>query len=134
MPFRQIFSGRQFRVDAYSRDGGRCEIEDFLTVLEHISPSDWRKLVSLIAKIADSGPFENPDLCRKIDESDGIFEVVSPGGTCIVCLLWAGAITVCFGYNEHEGKEQIEPRIARARWMRNEYLREGSHERLSTER
>ena|SRR3989442_9310424 len=112
MPFRRIFVGRQFSVYAWSREDGRCEIEDFLTVLEQNSPSDWVKLVALILKTANDGRLSNREVCPIVRESNGLYEFVSAGGACIVWFFSPIGIIVCSGYvrerGELERRESIE--------------------------
>jgi len=127
MPFRQIFSGTQFSVYAGSTEDRRCEIDDFLTVLEQSSPSDWRKLVSLILKSANDGPPENDEVCRVVNAASGLYEFVSPGGACVVWFPYANTIILCLGYDERDGKQAARSGIARALLIRERYFKEKEH-------
>lgn len=130
MPFRQILLGTEFSVYAGSTEDRRWEIDEFLTVLEQSSPSDWRKLVSLIVKSANDGPPENDEVCRVVNGASELYEFVSPGGSCVVWFPYANSIILCLGYDERDGRQTARLSIARALLIRERYFREKEHGKI----
>jgi len=123
MPFRQIWRGRSFDVEARV-ENDRCEIEDFLAGTVQSNPLPcWKRIVSLIIEVAENGPPENDELCRVIPDAgdDELYEFRFRGGLSVIWFFFETTMVICSVALDRTSRQA---EIRRALTLRTEYLKE----------
>ena len=123
MPFRQIWRGRSFDVEARV-ENDRCEIEDILAGTVQSNPlPGWKRIVSLIIEVAENGPPENDELCRVIPDAgdDELYEFRFRGGISVIWFFFERTIVICSVPLDRTSRQS---EIRKALTLRTEYLKE----------
>lgn len=107
-------------------NGGKCLIEEFLVDLKSLSPNDWKRIVSMIARTAEHGPPRDEEQCRALegDRAEGLFEFKTRGGVRVFWFYDQDRIIICT-HGFIKKKQKTPPgEIERARLIRRRYFEE----------
>jgi|ERR1051326_2710237 hypothetical protein len=124
MPFRRIWRGRTFDVDA-PVENDRCEIEDILAGALQFDPRPcWKTIVALIIEAAENGRPKIEELCRTVldERTAELLEFRACGGE--ISLFWFNydnTIVLCSIAIDRKSRPAS---IDKALLHRSEYLKE----------
>jgi hypothetical protein len=123
MPFRQIWHGSSFDVEARV-ENDRCAIEDILAGTVQSNPlPGWKRIVSLIIEISENGLPENDELCRVIPDAgeDELYEFRFRGGISVISFFFERTLVICSIALDRTYRQS---EIRKALTLRTEYLKE----------
>jgi|ERR1043165_6920193 phage-related protein len=107
-------------------NGGKCLIEDFLVDLKSLSPNDWKRIVSMIARTAEHGPPRDEEQCRALegDRAEGLFEFKTRGGVRVLWFYDRERIIICTHGFIKKSQKTPPGEIERAQLIKRRYFEE----------